>query len=216
VTSPPPTQPPRIRPAEPSDEDLLAAVVDGDDAAYAALVTRYERRVFGICYRYFGDAADAEDAAQEAFLALYRRAATFRGGARFSTWMYRVTTNACNDIARKRSRRPRRSAEEVEDLQVAYPRDEVGERLLQLELREALLQLEPAHRRAVVGHTVEGRPYHEIAEDEGVAVGTIKSRVHRGHARLAAILASSAEPSGRAPPPTPAPPLRPDRAGPTT
>lgn len=189
-----------------SDEELLAAFVAGDDRAYATLLHRYERRVFGICYRYFGDATDAEDAAQDAFLTLYRKADSFRGGSKFSTWMYRVTTNACNDMGRKRSRRPRKADAVLEDLHVADSGDQIGQRLLALELREALLQLEPDYRDAVVGHTVEGRPYHEIAQDAGVAVGTIKSRVHRGHAKLAAILskgdATSAEPSGRAPPPT--------------
>lgn len=192
--------------SDPTDEDLLAAFVAGDERAFATLVQRYQRRVHGICYRYFGDPGDAEDAAQDAFLTLYRRAETFRGGSAFSTWMYRVTTNACNDIARKRSRRPRKAEAVVEDLPLADPRDGTGQVLLQLELREALLQLEPDHREAVIGHTVEGRPYHEIAEQAGVAVGTIKSRVHRGHAKLAAILdkaeRTATEPSGRAPPPT--------------
>ncbi|HUG84824.1 MAG TPA: sigma-70 family RNA polymerase sigma factor [Euzebya sp.] len=196
--------------SDPSDEDLLAAFVAGDERAFATLVHRYQRRVYGICYRYFGDPSDAEDAAQDAFLTLYRRAGTFKGTSAFSTWMYRVTTNACNDMARKRSRRPRKAEAVVEDLPLADPHDGTGQVLLQLELREALLQLEPAHREAVIGHSVEGRPYHEIAEQAGVAVGTIKSRVHRGHAKLAAILAQrdhtaaqqATEPSGRAPPPT--------------
>jgi RNA polymerase sigma-70 factor, ECF subfamily len=209
-----------------SDEDLLAAFVAGDGSAFAALVERYERRVLGICLRYFRDPADAEDAAQEAFVALYRRAGTFRGGAALSTWMYRVTTNACNDLARRRSRRPQAADQAAPDLELADPRDEVGEHLLRMELREALDALDPAHRRAVVGHTVEGRPYHELAEAEGVAVGTMKSRVHRGLGRLAAILAArdaevpappgrsdrgpavrpaptGGEPSERGPPPTP-------------
>ncbi len=192
--------------ADPTDEALVAAFVAGDERAFSMLVARYERRVYGICLRYFGDAGDAEDAAQDAFLILYRRAATFRGGSRFSTWMYRVTTNACNDLARKRARRPRKAEAVVEDLPLADPRDAVDERMLQLEVREALLQLEPEQRRAVVGHTLQGRPYHEIAEEEGVAVGTVKSRVHRGHATLARIMAGreddGSEPSGRAPPPT--------------
>ncbi len=191
---------------DPTDEVLVAAFVGGDERAFSHLVTRYERRVYGICYRYFGDPVDAEDAAQDAFLTLYRRAETFRGGSRFSTWMYRVTTNACNDLARKRSRRPRKATAAIEDLPLADPVDHVSERLLQLEVREALLLLEPMHREAVIAHSLQGRPYHEIAEEAGVAVGTIKSRVHRGHAKLAAILSEreggSSEPSGRAPPHT--------------
>ncbi len=120
--------------------------------------------------------------------------------------MYRVTTNACNDMARKRSRRPRKADAVVEDLPLADSADDTTRVLHQMELHEALQQLEPDHRAAVVGHTIEGRPYHEIAERAGVPVGTIKSRVHRGHAKLAAILSkgdgSATELLGRGPPPT--------------
>lgn len=192
--------------ASASDEALVAAFAGGDERAYSALVTRYERRVHGICLRYFGDAQDAQDAAQDAFLALYRRAGTFKGTSAFSTWMYRVTTNACNDLARKRARRPRKADTAVEDLPIADPGDAQGQALQRIELQQALAQLEPDQREAVLAHTVRGVPYHEIAEQAGVAVGTIKSRVHRGHARLAAILSAGsgdpAERSGRAPPPT--------------
>src|SRR5918992_2999378 len=89
-----------------SDEVLVKAFVAGDESAFDTLVQRHSRRVYAICLRYFGNPGDAEDAAQEAFLALYRRASTFSGAAPFSTWMYRVATNACNDLARKRARRP--------------------------------------------------------------------------------------------------------------
>lgn len=193
-------------PAEPSDEELVTAFVDGDERAFSELLSRYERRVYGICLKYFRDRTDAEDAAQAAFLTLYRRASTFNGASKFSTWMYRVTTNTCNDIARKRARRPQKADSIVEDLPLADPHDAIGQALLSLELRQALLQLDPTYRDAVVAHTVEGRPYHEIAEQHGVATGTIKSRVHRGHAKLAAILREqdqrSSEPSPRGPPPT--------------
>jgi RNA polymerase sigma-70 factor (ECF subfamily) len=191
---------------DPTDEALVAAFVEGDQRAFAHLLSRYERRVYGICFRYFGDAPDAEDAAQDAFLTLYRKADTFRGGSLFSTWMYRVTTNACNDLARKRARRPRKADAVVEDLPLADQHDAIGTHLLRLEVREALMRLEPVQRDAVVGHTLQGRPYHEMAEELGVAVGTMKSRVHRGHAKLAMILGGrgedASEPSGRAPPPT--------------
>lgn len=190
-----------------TDEELVAAFTRGDERAYAELLDRYERRVFGICYRYFGDPTDAEDAAQDAFLTLYRRAETFSQRSKFSTWMYRVTTNACNDLARKRSRRPRKADAVVEEMPLADGGDAIANLELSLDLRQALLQLEPDYRHAVIAHTVQGRPYHEIAEEAGVAVGTIKSRVHRGHAKLASIIqqaeeAATGEPSGRAPPPT--------------
>lgn len=188
---------------EASDEELLAAFTAGDEGAFSELVARYQRRVFGVCRQYFGNDADAEDAAQDAFVALYRRADTFAGTARFSTWMYRVATNACNDLARKRARRPQSDGTDPTTLREAGP-DVIAQRELGLELAQALATLDPQHREAVVAHTVEGVPYHEIAERAGVPVGTIKSRVHRGHARLAVALAHlrDTQPSDARPPPT--------------
>lgn len=186
-----------------SDEDLVARFVAGDESAFATLVERYQRRVFGICYRYFGDAATAEDAAQDAFLALYRRASTFKGDAKFSTWMYRVTTNACNDLARKASRRPQAADTQPDALaDELLAEDVIARRDLRLELRQALEQLDEPYRTAVILHTVGGYTHAEVAERTDVAVGTVKSRVHRGHARLAALLRDEREPSGRSPPPT--------------
>ena len=182
-----------------TDENLVAAWVAGDRRAFDTLVDRYDRRVYGICYRYFGNAADAEDAMQDTFVALLRRAETFTGAAAFSTWLYRVATNACNDLARKRSRRPRTvplagssggdrpaGAEPVSDLPAVE--DVLATRELRMELAGALRTLDPEQREAVVLHDVCGVPYADIAERAGVAVGTVKSRIHRAHARLAALL----------------------------
>lgn len=190
-----------------SDEVLVAAWVDGDHDAFSELVRRYSKRVYGICFRYFGNAGDAEDAAQDAFVALMRRAETYRGGAAFSTWMYRVAVNACNDLARKRGRRPQAAAVEVENLAevLAETDDLLAQRELALVLREALDQLDPDTRAAVVLHDVRGWPYQDIAERLGLPVGTVKSRIHRGHARLALLLTESSpagEPSASSGPPT--------------
>lgn len=191
-----------------SDEALVRAFVDGDRAAFDTLVDRYERRVYGICYRYFGDHADAEDAMQDTFVALLRRAETYAGTAAFSTWLYRVATNACNDLARKRSRRPR-TVPLVADsrdgtgpggqepaLDLPAVEDVLATRELGMELAEALRTLDAEQRDAVVLHDVYGLPYHEVAARTGVAVGTVKSRIHRAHGRLAAILAHLHEPGG--------------------
>jgi RNA polymerase sigma-70 factor, ECF subfamily len=191
-----------------TDEELLAAFVGGDRQAYEELVRRYATRVYAICYRYFRNEADAEDATQETFVTLLRRGSTFVGGARLSTWMYRVATNTCNDLARKRMRRPRTvplaghdraHPEAVEEL--------AATRHLDPDLRRALELLEPAQREAVVLHDVVGLPYADIAVRSGVAVGTVKSRVHRGHARLAQTLRRlgdpvAGEPSAPRRPPT--------------
>lgn len=152
---------------------------------------------------YFGDATDAEDAAQEAFVALLRKASTFAGTAAFSTWMYRVTTNACNDVARKRARRPRTVSEGVERLEeTAAVDDLLANRELGVELEGALAGLDPEFREVIVLHDVAGLPYADIAERLGLAVGTVKSRIHRGHGRLAGALAHLREPTRPIPPPT--------------
>lgn len=207
-----------------TDEELLAAFCDGDRAAFDELVSRYSRRVWAICYRYFGNATDAEDAAQDAFVALLRRGSTFTGASSFSTWMFRVATNACNDLARKRARRPQRDGTDVERLGegaggdraatvVAGVEEQLASVTLGPELAEALRELDPDSREAVVLHDVYGVPYAEIASRSGVAVGTVKSRIHRGHAKLADALRAAraggpgaeGEPSSPPRPPTPSP-----------
>ena len=186
--------------ADLTDEELVAAWVGGDRNAFDELVRRYSRRVYGICFRYFGDAADAEDAAQDAFVALLRRAHTFAGTASFSTWMYRVAINACNDLARKRSRRPQTAHDSADlaDEQSPAAEDLLGRREDAMVLRDALAQLDPETRQAIVLHDVQGLPYHDIAEQLGMAVGTVKSRIHRGHHKLADLLTAT----GTLPPPT--------------
>lgn len=189
----------------PSDEDLVAAFVAGGPGAGAAfdeLVTRYQRRVYGICYRYFGDPADAEDAAQETFVVLLRRAGTFRGTARFSTWLYRVATNACNDLARRRGRRPTAAGDLDALASEPAVEDPIAARELSADLARALADLDDDTRDAVVLHDVAGLPYADVAARLGVPVGTVKSRIHRGHARLAASLRSLAEPADPIDPPT--------------
>ncbi len=203
-----------------TDEELLAAFRDGDRHAFDELVSRYSRRVWAIGYRYFGNAEDAEDAAQDAFVALLRRGSTFTGASSFSTWMFRVATNACNDLARKRARRPRRDGSDVELLGEHSGADRtaalvtgVEEQLAQVtlgpELVAALRTLDPDSCEAVVLHDVYGVPYAEIAERSGVAVGTVKSRIHRGHSKLAEVLrarSSGSEADAGEPSPPPRPP----------
>lgn len=186
---------------EVTDEHLISAYVAGDERAFDELVRRYQRRVFGICLRYFRNPVDAEDAAQEVFVTLMRRAETFAGNARFSTWLYRVSVNMCNDLARRRARRPRTVAL-PDDADVPAEDSALAGRELDADLMAALRSLDIDQRRAVVWHDLYGLPYAEIAEREGVAVGTVKSRVFRGHARLAERLAERREPSHADRPPT--------------
>ncbi len=175
---------------EQSDEQLVAAYVAGDGRAFDILVGRYAGRVYAVCFRYFGNASDAEDAAQDTFVALLRRAETFRGHAGFSTWLHRVTVNTCHDLARRRARRPRSSGIDAGGLADQVVADDLlANRELGLELREAMATLDPEQRLVVALHDVQGLPYAEIAKFLDMPIGTVKSRIHRAHARLAASLA---------------------------
>ena len=187
--------------AHPADEELLHRFVAGGsaaDQAFDRLVDRHARRVYAVCLRYFCDPVDAEDAAQETFVLLLRHASTYRGGAAFSTWLHRVTMNACHDLARRR-RRGRGGLSRSPDLPTLDDSDSVGsvhedhhERALSPALAAALAGLDPDTRDAVVLHDVAGLPYAEVAARMAMPVGTVKSRIHRAHARLAADLAAAA------------------------
>lgn len=207
--------------AELSDEDLLAAYADAEavrkrrERAFHLLVDRYERRVYAICYRYFGDHADAEDATQDTFLLLARRAGQFRGDSRLSTWIYRVATNACHDLARKEARRPRTPVADVEAATDAPSDDGVtpdeaaaaGE--LADRVQTALLELDEVTRGLVIACAIEGQPYAEVASAFDLPVGTVKSRVHRARAKLAQLLAPAGNRDGPDDVPQSTPPTHP-------
>ncbi len=180
-----------------TDADLMDQVARGDrstrNAAFQELVERHRDRVHAICHRYFRDPTDAEDATQETFLTVLRRAGTFRGEAQVSTWMYRVAVNTCHDMARRRARRPQTPVQDiglVSDLQGATHSDEDELDALALSdvLREALATLDDETRGLLILCAVEEVPYAEVAATYGIAVGTVKSRVHRARARLVDLL----------------------------
>ena len=156
--------------SDPSDEALLAAHLRGDPRAFGVLVTRHERRIYGLCLRILGNREDAEDATQEAFLAALRRAASFRRAAAFSTWLYRIAVNAATDQARRRGR-ARTAPLDPEDA-----------------VQTALAKVPEEFRVAVVLCDLYRVPYADAAQILEVPVGTVKSRVFRGRLALAECL----------------------------
>jgi RNA polymerase sigma-70 factor, ECF subfamily len=171
--------------SDPTDEELLARHLGGDRDAFTLLVGRHERRVYGICLRMLGGVEDAQDATQETFLAVLRRAGTFRGGSAFSTWLYRVAVNCAIDQSRKRGRL-RTSPLEPEEASRPHPGEDPGEQVAtSLTVQTALAGLPEEFRAAVVLCDLCRLPYAEAAEVLEVAVGTVKSRVFRGRLALA-------------------------------
>ncbi len=182
---------------EADDGALVAAAQRGDSAALDALLRRHYDRVHAICRRLAGNAADADDATQEAVMAIVRGLPRFDGRAAFSTWSYRVATNACLDELRRRGRRPvpvesdppeRGDAGTPVDVAPAVA-DAVADRL---EVDAALATLPPEFRAPVVLRDLCQLDYAEIAETLGIPPGTVRSRIARGRAALAEHLATTA------------------------
>jgi RNA polymerase sigma-70 factor (ECF subfamily) len=172
--------------SDPSDEALLAAHLRGDPHAFGQLVSRHERRVYGLCLRILGNRQDAEDATQEAFLAALRKAATFRQAAAFTTWLYRVAVNAATDQARRRGRARLTPLDPADVGLAADPGGDPGEQVAAaVTVQAALAQIPEEFRVAVVLCDLYRVPYAEAAQILGIPVGTVKSRVFRGRLVLA-------------------------------
>lgn len=185
-----------------ADEDVLAAFADATqprtvrETAFSEIVRRYERRVFAVCFRQLGSRDDAEDATQQTFINLARRADQFRGDSQLSTFVYRVAINACRDLARKQARRPSTPVEDIEQAQRdAGGRPDVVDELAGREtarlVQDALAQLDELSRTLLILCAVEGMSYPEASEILDLPVGTIKSRVFRARAKLAELLADA-------------------------
>ena len=168
-----------------SDELLVSAFVESkDQRALEVLLARHESRVFGIAYRILGNRADALDATQDVFLTVFRKAGSFRGQAAFTTWLYRLTTNACHDIGRRMARTPL----PMETL--PHPQSTAsGDRMeTRLGVEQALRALPQDQRVAVVMRDLYDLDYQQIANATGVPLGTVKSRIARARRTLAGIM----------------------------
>jgi RNA polymerase sigma-70 factor (ECF subfamily) len=174
------------------EESLVAAARAGDTAAFNRLVLRHQDAVYTLCYRLTGNAEDAADAAQEAFLSAFRHLADFRGGA-FRSWLLRIAANASYDLHRQRRRRPSDSLDrqvegETHTVEVvdSAPGPEAVTLTHELEhlLQAGLLELPEDQRLAVVLCDLYEFDYQAIAQATGAELGTVKSRINRGRRRL--------------------------------
>ena len=173
-----------LRP-EPDDAALLAAHVAGDPEAFALLVARHQDRLWAVALRTLRNPHDAADALQDAYLCAFRRAHTFRGESRVSTWLYRIVVNSCLDRIRYLSRR---RTDRLDDALLDRPRPEEKEDDVADAVTEALSRISPEQRAALVLVDIEGFSVAEAAQILGCAPGTVKSRCSRGRAKLAPIL----------------------------
>lgn len=169
---------------DPSDAELLAAHVDGDSEAFGLLFARHRDRLWAVALRTTGSPEDAADALQEAMIAAFRRAGSFRGEAAVTTWLHRIVVNACLDHHRRRRSKPTTTwIETLHDTE--HSGDDMANRELHIELEKAMLSLPRDQRAAIVLVDVEGYSVDEAAAILQCPPGTVKSRCARGRAKLA-------------------------------
>lgn len=174
--------------SETSDRDLIAAVLDGSEAAFAALVGRYQDRVFRLLGRYCRDSVECEDLAQEVFLKVFRKLHTFKHDAQFFTWLYRITVNAANDHLSRASSRRLRLVEDTGVFERGGESDDPTAPMESAEVarltREIIDQLPEKFRTILVLREFEELSYTEIAEVLEIQLGTVESRLFRARKRV--------------------------------
>lgn len=181
------------------DAATIRAVLDGDIDRFAALVDKYQGQAIRLAFSLLGNYADAQDASQDAFVSAYRALGRFRGGAAFSTWLYRIVINECRDLWRRRARRPVMALEAGsrpdEDgasglFQVdapasgADPGQALQQRELALVLSSAIAALPDRQRAAFALHHLHGCTLEETAAAMGCRLGTAKAHLFRATERL--------------------------------
>jgi len=185
---PPPRGP--DRPAEgPSDAELLQRHVAGDPDAFGELFRRHRDRLWAVAIRTLGDPEEAADALQDAMIAAFRRAGSFRGDSAVTTWLHRIVVNAALDRMRRRAARPAASGQDEEALDALATSgrplsDPSGSTDTSLDVQAALRTLVPDQQAALVLVDMLGYSVADAATVLGVSEGTVKSRAARGRAKL--------------------------------
>ncbi len=188
---------------EDPDRRLIARLVLRDERAFNELVRSYERRVYTLVFRMLGNAQEAEDVAQDAFIQVFKAIGTFRGDSKLSTWIYRIAINLCKnrskylrvhhsdeqeELEAMAERVPMHEARHANVAQVPRPDEMVAGKQAEQIVRQAISELEPSFRECLVLRDVEELSYEEIVEITGLAAGTVKSRISRGRAQLRALV----------------------------
>lgn len=162
----------------------------GDAGAFEELVNRYQNNVYRLALRMCGNAHDAEEVAQEAFVAAWRGLPSFRGESKFSSWLYQLTSNAAVDFLR-REKRHRNTTPVEEQLELAAegtPQQDAEASEVRENLQKALSALTPEHRQILLLRQMEQLSYEEIGQLLRLESGTVKSRLNRAKKQLRQIL----------------------------
>jgi RNA polymerase sigma-70 factor, ECF subfamily len=164
-----------------SDEELVSSARSGKVGAFDELMSRHQERVFALAYRILGNAEDAADVQQEAFVRAWTNLATFRGDSAFATWIHRITVNLC--ISRKRRKSAAVPAAELDENQLyefgSHGGDCQDTAVTALAVRQLLSTIPPNQRTLLVLRDIEGRSISEIAELLGGSAGAVRKHLWR-------------------------------------
>lgn len=171
------------------EQSWIASARNGDEAAFGELVQKYQKRVYALTVRMCPTPELAEEAAQEAFLSAWQGLPFFRGDAAFSTWLYRLASNACVDLLRKERRHQGTSLDDdavgagIPDTKPT-PEEAAETKELRAQIEAGLRQLSPEHRAVLILREIQQLNYEEIADALSLDLGTVKSRISRGRRQL--------------------------------
>lgn len=188
-----------------TEKELVRAAAGGDESAFAELVRMYENKAYHLALRMCGNAEDASDVAQDAFLAAWRGLPSFRGESGFSTWLYRLVSNAAIDYLRRTKHQRGNVSLDDEELNLDAPDDAPTphEAVESSDLKDAvakgLRDLSDDHRTVLVMREIQELSYEEIAQTLSLDLGTVKSRISRARNHLRKILLQSGNLSGYLP-----------------
>lgn len=187
------------------EKRLIQRAQKGDSDAFEQLIIHYEKLIYNICVRMLGDEQEAYDGAQEVCMKVWKQIHSFEGHSKFSTWVYRIATNQCLDLLRKRKNKEEVSLFQsskdsdsewvLEEKAIADP---IGEHVENLALKDivltALKEIKEEYKQILLLRDIEGFSYEEIAELLSINKGTVKSRLSRARLAMKQILTQDKEP----------------------
>ncbi len=188
------------------DADLVRKAQSGDAKAFDQLVTRYRSKVYGMCYHLVQNDQDAWDLSQEAFIKAWRALGSFKGDSSFYTWIYRISHNCAYDWLRKKriqgdgefndeTNKPIAAGAEAVPKGDRRPDEVLKGRELGARIKDAIAQLTPDHRTAILLREVEGQSYEDIAQVMECSLGTVMSRLFYARKKLQELLKDAYEPA---------------------
>lgn len=181
------------------DKDFIAELRQGNSMAYSRLIDEFQQKVFGTCLSFVPNTQDAEDITQEVFVEVYRSIQKFKGNAKLSTWIYRITTNKCLEFIRKKSTKKRFGFMQsiIGDMvidktsfftEMKHPGVQLEQKELSETLYKAIEKLPEAQCVVFTLHKIDGKSYQEVAEITSKSVSSVESLMFRAKKNLKKIL----------------------------